>query len=396
MGAEAALRRRRRRAWAAAVVVLTALALVASQPKPTTPHVAATAPQVAASTPHVAAATPRVAAAPHVAATAPRVAATAPHVAAATPVPAPPAPAPRLPGPVAEKLRAGDVDVEVVWRSAAGGAARLALLLHACTHSAYDFFAPGPACPACVGLCEEARVADAFSDAGFDVAAVSSRDRRSGCWADGDAAAARAVVAAWRGRAGAPAGAAVVAFGASSGGWFAEVLGAAGVAAAAFSQVAPGHKAGGHHLLALTSMPRDARGHGRARAFFDAFAPDRRAPFAECAPRAVDAAYLGDRLGVAPAALEGAVAALGAAGHLDERGFLAKDPTRSDWRKVLAAADATGRSDEGRYCVAAKCLPLKAGRSSLAKALHVAWAFHEYCADALPAQIAWALARLSR
>ena len=362
MGAEAALRRRRRRAWAAAVVVLTALALVASQPKPTAPHVAATAPRVAA----------------------------------ATPVPAPPVPAPRLPGPVAERLRAGDVDVEVVWRSAAGGAARLALLLHACTHSAYDFFAPGPACPACLGLCEEARVADAFSDAGFDVAALSSRDRRSGCWADGDAAAARAVVAAWRGRAGAPDGAAVVAFGASSGGWFAEVLGAAGVAAAAFSQVAPQHKAGGHHLLALTSMPRDARGHARARAFFDAFAPDRRAPFAECAPRAVDAAYLGDRLGVAPAALEGAVAALGAAGHLDDGGFLAKDPTRSDWRKVLAAADATGRSDEGRYCVAAKCLPLKAGRSSLAKALHVAWAFHEYCADALPAQIAWALARLSR
>lgn len=362
MGAEAALRRRRRRAWAAAVVVLTALALVASQPKPAAPHVAATAPRVAA----------------------------------ATPVPAPPVPAPRLPGPVAERLRAGDVDVEVVWRSAAGGATRLALLLHACTHSAYDFFAPGPACPACVGLCEEARVADAFSDAGFDVAALSSRDRRSGCWADGDAAAARAVVAAWRGRAGAPDGAAVVAFGASSGGWFAEVLGAAGVAAAAFSQVAPGHKAGGHHLLALTSMPRDARGHERARAFFDAFPPDRRAPFAECAPRAVDAAYLGDRLGVAPAALEGAVAALGAAGHLDERGFLARDPTRSDWRNVLAAADATGRSDEGRYCVAAKCLPLKAGRSSLAKALHVAWAFHEYCADALPAQIDWALARLSR
>ena len=182
------------------------------------------------------------------------------------------------------------------------------MLLHACTHSAYDFFAPGPACPACVGLCEEARVADAFADAGFDVAAVSSRDRRSGCWADGDAAAARAVVAAWRGRAGAPDGAAIVAFGASSGGWFAEVLGAAGVAAAAFSQVAPQHKAGGHHLLALTSMPRDARGHGRARAFFDAFPPDRRAPFAECAPRAVDAPYLGDRLGVAPAALEGAVA----------------------------------------------------------------------------------------
>lgn len=100
------------------------------------------------------------------------------------------------------------------------------------------------------------------------------------------------------------------------------------------------------------------------------------------------AAYLADRLPFSEGQLRPAVDALAAADHLDADGVLLKDPTRSTWRQVLQRSDASGRSDTEAYCPpdADACLPLRAGLSSLAKALHVAWAFHEYCSDVVDDQ----------
>ena len=58
---------------------------------------------------------------------------------------------------------------------------------------------------------------------------------------------------------------------------------------------------------------------------------------------------------------------------------------------IALAADATRRSNASAFCFApdAPCLSLVVGESSLAKALHVAYAVHEYCSDAVPPQLAW-------
>ena len=301
--------------------------------------------------------------------------------------------APQAPQAEAATLRAGERSFYIVRRLASPPGRRLALVFHACTHSANVFFPPSASCAECLGLCEEALVAERFRDAGYDVVALSSSDRRSGCWSfERDRGGARAAIDDWHARTGSARDSAIVAFGASSGGLFAEQLGARGVVDGVFSQVAPAHATAGRggYFLALASMPRDTGSHARARAAFDAF-PASRSAFGECAPRPVDEAYLGGRLGLPPASLTPVVAALRAAGHLDDRGFLLKDPTRSPWRDVLAEADASGRSDAATACLGGDgpCLPLRAGRSSLAKALHVAWAFHEYCSDVLAAQIFW-------
>ena len=63
------------------------------------------------------------------------------------------------------------------------------------------------------------------------------------------------------------------------------------------------------------------------------------------------------------------------AGHVDPAyGLLRVDPTRSDWRTVVSPDDSSRWLDK---------FDLKPGYSPLAKALHRAWAFHEYCSEAV-------------
>lgn len=67
------------------------------------------------------------------------------------------------------------------------------------------------------------------------------------------------------------------------------------------------------------------------------------------------------------------VKALLEAGHLDHVNlYFAKDPTQSNWRDILQSAC-------GSVCLEHQSLA--PGQSPLAKALHRAWAFHEYCSE---------------
>ena len=69
------------------------------------------------------------------------------------------------------------------------------------------------------------------------------------------------------------------------------------------------------------------------------------------------------------------VSTLERAGHVDpSSGMLRVDPTRSSWRSVLSPKNSTHWLDE---------FALEPGKSPLAKALHRAWAFHEYCSEAI-------------
>jgi hypothetical protein len=62
-------------------------------------------------------------------------------------------------------------------------------------------------------------------------------------------------------------------------------------------------------------------------------------------------------------------------GHIDSSSnMLLIDPTKSDWRNIISPHNSTHWLGQ---------FELKPGYSPLAKALHRAWAFHEYCSEAV-------------
>ena len=64
---------------------------------------------------------------------------------------------------------------------------KIAVLIHACTHSALKFFSPHPSrCPQCIGLSEEIRISKILLRNGWNVIAISSNNRKTGCWNDNE------------------------------------------------------------------------------------------------------------------------------------------------------------------------------------------------------------------
>ena len=60
------------------------------------------------------------------------------------------------------------------------------LILHGCSHRATDAWPKSDACPECTGLPIETRVVSAALTRNWAVAAVTSHNRRSGCWSQRD------------------------------------------------------------------------------------------------------------------------------------------------------------------------------------------------------------------
>ena len=74
-------------------------------------------------------------------------------------------------------------------------------------------------------------------------------------------------------------------------------------------------------------------------------------------------------------AAEELISKLKQADHIDSfSNMLHVDPTSSDWRSIVSPNNSTHWLDK---------FDLKPGYSPLAKALHRAWAFHEYCSEAV-------------
>ncbi len=274
----------------------------------------------------------------------------------------------------------------------------IVFLLHACTHNALKFFSPNSECPDCIGLAEELRIARLVKEYGYFPVAVTSVDSNSGCWSDQDIPRLRHVLHVIQEEHGSPDSSVrlpTIAIGASSGGYMAAKIAAEGLVQAALVMVMGLQQNLQNKLLDrkpplyLAPMPRDQRTLQKNQENYSALvaanytAGSPRVRIAldttSCAPLPVTEVFLTER--VPEMSNENAsriVAALKEAGHLDtDNSMFQKDPTSSDWRDVLLALD-TNAGDVlwGHF-------RLTPGKSPLAKALHRAWAFHEYCSESV-------------
>ena len=321
---------------------------------------------------------------------------------------------------------------------------QIALLIHACTHSALKFFSPSPSCPDCIGLSEEIRIARILLSRRYVVVAISSSNRKSGCWNDNEVHRVNDILIEFQqlvlndeyGEEQVQ-HASVISIGASSGGHFAAALAVNGIATGGslimVSRIGPKlvekfissikayekeyDEAGGDSLsdsiispIYLAPMPRDTGTTKGAQTDYDTILQSssksaiverlRRRIILDvstCTPLEISVAYLNERVPHMTASMATMIIkALAKAKHvvpsrsptnpsnpsgnnlsddnIQQSNFsLIKDPTRSDWRQVLQES-----------CANQGCLtnqPLGPGVSPLAKGLHRAWAYHEYCSE---------------
>lgn len=278
----------------------------------------------------------------------------------------------------------------------------IVLLLHACTHNAFKFFAPSNSCQPCVGLTEEMRIVRLVISREYAALAVTCNNKQSGCWADTDIPRLEIALGNFQ-KLVLPkkiSSNSIIAIGASSGGHMAAKLVAEGQADAALIMVMSlgaalqnrlsDVRSSSSHPLYLAPMPRDQTTTRKAEENYQAL---KQAAFpvifdkTSCAPLPVTAAYLSSRLpGMTGKIAERIIEGLLQAQHLKEDNYmLQKDPTQSNWREVLQKTDLDDTLERTRSAKTADLLwgkfVLTPGKSPLAKALHRAWAFHEYCSE---------------
>jgi hypothetical protein len=263
----------------------------------------------------------------------------------------------------------------------------IVFLLHACTHSALKFFSPSPsACPNCMGLSEELRITRITIERGYIPVAVSCVDRKSGCWSImRDVVRIEAVLKHDIVRAFLTEGSSsVFAIGASSGGAFAAELATRGIVDAALVMVmslsdgVTGKLRTSPKPIYFAPMPRDKgmtkmvfKNYHDLKSVKDFIVLDT----ANCGSLPVTTGYLIQRVpGMTADAGDELISLLKMAGHIDSSNMMKVDPTHSEWRNIVSPLNSTHWLNK---------FYLKPGCSPLAKALHRAWAFHEYCSEAV-------------
>lgn len=298
----------------------------------------------------------------------------------------------------------------------------IVLLLHACTHNAYKFFSQSVDCTDCVGLSEELQISRWVLDQGYVAMAVTCFDDKSGCW--GDAVDLRRIqlvldnfvrkthpdlfdVPSPR----------VFAVGASSGGAMAARLLVGGVVEAALVMVMGLPQTLLERLLQqqqsndapmrslyLAPMVKDLGTTGKNQANYQFLTHEMVAhpniklkvqlDESSCRALPVTVDYLWRRVpGMTHDEARIIVETLIVGKHLDSvTHLLILDPTRSPWRDLLRSKNQSALPTlsqvVGNGRITQQSLPLLTfdltpGRSPLAKALHRAWAFHEYCSESL-------------
>ncbi|CAJ1947279.1 unnamed protein product [Cylindrotheca closterium] len=317
----------------------------------------------------------------------------------------------------------------------------MVLLLHACTHSATKFFSPSLAtCPNCVGLSEEMRIVRLVLEKGYIPVALSCVDRKSGCWNPTKDTKRIEYLLKWlreepssneplsprkflsTALSSSPSSQTFV-MGASSGGAMAAQLVAHGVIDKGVVMVMGlgpkvvtqlqelhrqrqqsknnGGKASSPKLY-LAPMPRDKGTTQKAIQNYHTLCTNNCAsaghnplPNSEagdwiildtthCASLPVTVDFLMQRVpGMNVEAANQLIQALLEAKHMDKDSQeLVVDPTRSNWRDLLLLQEekkAVSSSSNASYYHGK--FALQPGYSPLAKALHRAWAFHEYCSE---------------
>lgn len=240
-------------------------------------------------------------------------------------------------------------------------------------------------CPDCVGLAEELRIVRLVLEQGYTPVAVSSVNRKRACWSTADIPRIQQVLqhALFRDHD------KIVAMGASSGGSFAAQLLTHNVAHAALvmvmglsDNIVAQLQTQQHKPIFLAPMPRDKATTQRAVQNHLSLPNSSRLDTTSCDSLPLTASNLIQRVpGMTHEAAQSLIYALQQARHLDtSTHMLLVDPTRSDWRSLVSPNNATHWLDK---------FSLAPGFSPLAKALHRAWAFHEYCSEVVIPALAY-------
>jgi hypothetical protein len=275
-----------------------------------------------------------------------------------------------------------DDEIEVVYQAPASTPRGVLLILHGCSHRATDAWPKSEKCPECTGLPIETRVVAAALTRNWAVAAVTSHNRRSGCWSQRDIdriAKATAYV-----RRVTNAGAATVSLGASSGGSIAVLVPGA-VACVAQIMASPLELDARHPPVRFVHMSRDTHRAAMIRHQVSVL-KERGVDAAELIvePKPLSATAL-FRRGTGPGGAvlpsremaERAFSALRDGGFVDASGFLVDDPRRTNWRDAV------------RPVVPEAVDSLVADASPVSEILNVAWARHEFTDAHLEESLDW-------
>lgn len=268
----------------------------------------------------------------------------------------------------------------------------IALLLHACGHGGRNFFSRSESCDTCNGLSEEMRITRILQSKSLAVLAVTSSNRKDGCWRDEDADHIKNTLELFKASHHIEQTIPVLALGTSSGGIFAAQLAVRKlVNAAVVGVMSLGpqlttkwvNMEGTKPPIYFAPMPRDTETVAKVETDYQAM--NGQGPVVldreTCQSRPVDASYLNERVpGLTMSQAQAITNSLTETGHIDAiTGLLVKDPTSTtglganNWKSVLQSS-----------CASQGCLEnqsLEVGVSPLAKALNRAWAFHEYCSE---------------
>jgi len=269
----------------------------------------------------------------------------------------------------------------------------IVLLLHACTHSALKFFSSSPStCPNCAGLSEELRIVRLVIASGYIPVAISSIDRKSGCWsAARDVVRIEAVlkhsfisqfINTTRSDDGSNLIPRIIAIGASSGGAFAaelvtrDIVDSALIMVMSLSNGVVTKLRNSPKPIYLAPMSRDIgttkmvmKNYHDLESVTNFIILDT----STCDSFPLKTRYLIERVpGMTNDAGNELISLLKNGGYIDLRNnrFII-DPTKSNWRTFISPTNDTYWHK----------FVLTPGYSPLAKALNRAWAFHEYCSE---------------
>jgi hypothetical protein len=269
----------------------------------------------------------------------------------------------------------------------------IVLLLHACTHSALKFFSSSPStCPNCVGLSEELRIVRLVIASGYIPVAISSIDRKSGCWsAARDVVRIEAVlkhsfisqfINTTRSDDGSNLTPRIIAIGASSGGAFAaelvtrDIVDSALIMVTSLSNGVVTKLRNSPKPIYLAPMSRDI---GTTKKVMNNYHDLESVTnfiildTSTCDSFSLTTRYLIERVpGMTNDAGNELISLLTNGGYIDltNNRFII-DPTKSNWRTFISPTNDTYWHK----------FVLTPGYSPLAKALNRAWAFHEYCSE---------------
>ena len=281
----------------------------------------------------------------------------------------------------------------------------IVLILHACSHSALKFFTSSPDCKSCIGLSEELRIVRLVIQYGYTPIAISSINRVNGCWSNKDIPRIQTVLNYWskhqyHQHEHQKVKHTVYAIGASSGGSFASQLlvnnivdGTLVMVMSLTNNIVKRLKEEPLKSLYLAPMPRDINTLKRCEQnYHDLITSSTSNRMKEyiildtttCKPIPVTASYLVQRIPhMTNNHANHLIQLLKQANHIDKiTNMLLVDPTKSNWRDILTKNNIT--NDKSTYWLG--LYDLTPGISQVAKALHRAWAYHEYCSEVvLPA-----------